>query len=135
MVKSEIIERIQSRLNNLGFDAVSDKTDLITEYAELLWDEITININWAYIPDKLMRVYIDMVCGEFLYDLYLKGDLKDLIPNKPSFNDVTSIKAGDMTLGVKFGNSQSDNLVALIDKLRNPRNLRYLLSIFRKSLK
>lgn len=138
MTNEEILARVKKRLKQVGFTDISDgleeDTSLVLEVAKLIYDEITLNINWDHIPEKLYSLYIDMICGEYLYNLYLFGRLGDYIPNKPSYSDINSIRAGDVTLGVKFGNTQGDNYLALIERLRNPRNKMYLLSIVRKSL-
>lgn len=134
MIRQDVI----NRLTHLGFEKFTADGALIDHFMKLIYEEITTNINWDHIPETLEEVYIDMVAGEILYYYFLKGDLK---PDPAESNDlepgnVTSITAGNMTLGVSFGayGTSSQRLLAFIDGLRNPKDKRYLFDIVRKAL-
>lgn len=129
-------KKVKERLVSLGFEDVSEDTALIEYYADLVFDEITLNINWTYIPDRLETLYIDMICGEFLYSKYLSGALDGLIKSPDDIKaKATSIKVGDVTVDTDKGTTKEDRILALIESLRNPKNKRYLMDIVRRSLR
>lgn len=128
-------QKVKERLVSLGFEDVSSDTGLIEYYADLVFDEITLNINWSTIPDKLHTLYIDMICGEFLYAKYLRGDLDELLKDPNEVNaKATSIKVGDVSVGLSGGSTRTDYFLGLIESLRNPKNKRYLMDIVRRHL-
>ena len=130
----ETIIAVQRRLKALGFEKVSNDIDTIQFYCDLIYDEITLNINWPYIPEILMNVYIDMICGEFLLKLYQTGGLDDYLPDEPEPGRLTSIGAGNVSYGFEGNKTKEQILLDLIDSLRNPRNKRYLFDIVRRAL-
>lgn len=129
-----VIVKVQKRLKALGFEAEISDVDTIQYYSELIYDEITLNINWSYIPDILQNVYIDMICGEYLYSLYQLGKLNAYLPDKPEAGRLTSITAGNVSYGFEGELTERQKLLNLIDSLRNPRSKRYLFDIVRRAL-
>lgn len=126
---------VQQRLQALGFESVSGDVETIGFYAKLIFDEITTNINWPSIPDKLYYVYIDMICGEYLYKLYQTGRLDGFLPeDKSESYTLTSVGAGNVSYGFNGPKTKAQTLEELIDSLRNPRNKRYLFDFFRRLL-
>lgn len=128
-----VVIKAQEQLKRLGFEKFADDTKLIFYYAELVFEEVTDNINWDTIPKKLERTYIDMVCGEYLYFLYTKGDLK---PDTEGveLGMLTSGKAGNVSFNINGGSTSEDRLLALINGLRHIPDRRYLFDIFRRYL-
>lgn len=127
-------DEVREKLLSYGFDKellTDHKT--IEHFAKLIYDEITLNINWDHIPESLHEVYVDMVCGEYLYYLYMQGKLIEL-PKDLQIGNIGSITAGDMTLGTTGLETEQSRMLAFIDSLRNPRSKRYLFDIVRKAL-
>lgn len=127
------LDKARDRILSLGFDKEIIDMELLEHFCKLIYDEILTNINWDYLPERLYEVYIDIVCGEYLYRLYMEGKLIDL-PKDLTLGNIGSISAGDMTLGVTGVETEQSRLLALIDSLRNPRSKRYLFDIVRKAL-
>lgn len=128
-----MLEEVKEKIKSLGFTDIFLDDEVLEHYIKLIYDEITLNINWTYIPEQLHEVYIDMVCGEYLYSLYMQGKLLD-IPDSLQPGNIGSITAGDVSLGVTGMETEQSRLLTLIDSLRNPHNKRYLFDIVRKAL-
>lgn len=128
-----MLEEVKEKIKSLGFTDIFLDDEVLEHYIKLIYDEITLNINWTYIPEQLHEVYVDMVCGEYLYSLYMQGKLLD-IPDSLQPGNIGSITAGDVSLGVTGMETEQSRLLALIDSLRNPHNKRYLFDIVRKAL-
>lgn len=126
-------DEVRDKLIKLGFTKDIIDREMIEHFARLIYDEITTNINWSTIPEQLHEVYVDMVCGEFLYYLYMQGKLID-IPKDLQVGNIGSISAGDVSIGTTGLETEQSRLLALIDSLRNPRSKQYLFDIVRKAL-
>lgn len=125
------------RLEGLGLGEHAGDTALLEYCAGLVWDELTANLNRSVIPEKLWRVYVDMACGEYLWRKLASGDLDDLFSDGadgPDPGRVTSVSVGEVSVGLAEGETPRSAFESLIDALRHPRDLRYLLNIFRTAL-
>ena len=127
--KKLVCQDVNNRLNMLGFEG--DFTEITEYYCRVIYDEILANLNLKSLPLRLYSIYIDMVSGEVLLNLYLTGKLDDYIPDKISKEDLTSINAGDTTYGINAGTSKRKQIEDLIDSLRNPKDRTYLFDCFR----
>lgn len=128
-----MLDEVRKKIIGLGFNKEIIDIELMEHFIKLIYDEITTNINWDYIPEKLHEVYVDMVCGEYLYYLYMQGKLLEL-PDKLQIGNIGSINAGDVSLGITGVETEQSRLLNLISSLRNPRSKRYLFDIVRKAL-
>ena len=126
-------DEVRDKLIKLGFAKEIIDREMIEHFARLIYDEITTNINWRTIPEQLHEVYVDMVCGEFLYYLYMQGKLIE-VPESLKIGNIGSISAGDVSIGTTGLETEQSRLLALIDSLRNPRSKQYLFDIVRKAL-
>ena len=125
---------MQKKLTAFGFEEFAEDVAMIKYFADLLFEEITDNINWKTIPKKLERTYIDMICGEYLYLLYTQGKLADRIPEDLELGMVTSGKAGNVSFNMNAGSTSEDRLLMFINRLRHLNDRRYLFDIFRRYL-
>ena len=127
--KKLVCQDVNNRLNMLGF--TGDFTEITEYYCRVIYDEILANLNLKSLPLRLYSIYIDMVSGEVLLNLYLTGKLDDYIPDKISKEDLTSISAGKTSYGINAGTSKRKQIEDLIDSLRNPKDRTYLFDCFR----
>lgn len=138
MVSFETITQITERLRNLGYQEVEENMQEIIFWANLMYDVITSDLCRDEIPKPLWRVYIDKVCGEFLYDKYVRGDLDDWLgdPGHLGSGDVTQVMLGDMTVEFQDGiTTDTDIFLGNVGYLREHPDFRYLFDIFRDFLR
>lgn len=132
MVSNETLVQIGLRLKQLGYDPDKHPIEDLPFYANLVYDEVTTNLCRDTIPPKLYRVYIDMVCGEFLYDKYNKGELDYLFdPNNVEPGAITSVKVGNVSVGMSSNRTTRVVFEDYINKLRKQDDLRYLFDFYR----
>lgn len=136
MVSAETIDEIMFRLRQLGIEDVEKNIYEIGFQANLVYDAITSDINQKKIPPQLWRVYIDMVCGNFLYDEYINGNLEDLFGDSPKQQGpITSVILGDMTVDFDGSGTDRDIFLANVGYLKEHPDYRYLFDIFRDFLR
>lgn len=134
MASAETLTQIMNRLYRLGFDTEKHNISDLNFYADLVYDIVTNNLCRDSIPQKLWRVYIDMVCGEFLYEKFINGDLDDLFNQDLQRGDITSVRLGDMTVNLKEVGTDVDVFLDRVNYLRKQPDHRYLFDIFRDFL-
>lgn len=66
MATQSVLEDVRKRIRFLGF-SVDIKRDDINFFADLIFDQLTENLNISEITPILYNTYIDMVAGEILY--------------------------------------------------------------------
>lgn len=76
-----------------------------------------------------------MVCGEFLYDKFINGDLDDLFNPNLQRGDVSSVKLGDMTVNLTTVGTDRDIFLDRVNYLRKQPDYKYLFDIFRDFLR
>lgn len=135
MADTKALTDIISRLQKLGFDNDKHNISDLSFYADLVYDVIRNNLCRPSIPQELWRVYIDMVCGEFLYDKYMNGDLDDLFNPDIQRGDVSSVRLGDMTVNLTTVGTDRDIFLDRVNRLREQPDHLYLFDIFRDYLK
>lgn len=135
MASAETLTQIMSRLMKLGFDTDKHNISDLNFYADLVFDVVTDNLCRPDIPQKLWRIYIDMVCGEFLYDKFINGDLDDLFNPNLQRGDVSSVKLGDMTVNLTTVGTDRDIFLDRVNYLRKQPDYKYLFDIFRDFLR
>lgn len=131
MADNSTLDQVWKRLDNLGLGAVVESTADLDFYADLVADVIKADLCRNEIPKALWRVYIDMVCGEFLRDKLMSGDLDEFINPEIGKGDISNVRMGDFTVGINAGTSQRKLLEDLIQSLRSNPDYSYLFSYYR----
>ena len=104
------IETIIERLKSLGYEYDEEKDKwAITEFLIPKVKNRILNLtNQSEIPDKLLNVAIDMVCGEFL--LVKKNSGQFAIDSSKIQKELSSITEGKFTLSYAVNNdTESDD--------------------------
>lgn len=132
MVSDRTLVRIGLRLKQLGYDPDKHSIEDLPFFANLVYDEVTTNLCRDTIPPQLYLVYIDMVCGEFLYDKYSNGELDDWFdPNNVDPGSITNVKVGNVSVGFSSNRTVRVAFEDYLNKLRHQDDLRYLFDFYR----
>lgn len=131
MVSPETLSQIMSRLKVLGYDCDRHNIADLEFWANLVYDAVTSDLCRKTIPPPLWRVYIDMVCGEFLYDQYINGNLDDWFADDVPRGDITRVSLGDMEVHFNGMETERDIFLANVGYLREHPDFRYLFDIYR----
>ena len=75
MDRVDVKINVERRLQSLGYTAVSSDDWTINFIIDKTENYIKSNCNISVIPDELLRVMVDMVCGEFLNARKNSGNL------------------------------------------------------------
>lgn len=135
MVSAETLFTIRRRLDKLGYDTNKHSIEDLDFFADLIYDVVTADLCRDTIPPQLYRVYIDMVCGEFLYDKFVKGDLDDWFGDGIDRGDLTRVSLGDMEVHFDGILTAREIFLDNVNYLRKHPDYRYLFDIFRDYLR
>lgn len=110
MASQTVIQDVANRLKFLGFSVTIQEED-INFYADLVYDQLTENLNISSITKVLYNTYIDMVAGEILYRRKAVGGPEAIgVVVKPR---VSSKTEGDTT--ISFSRSGELSAEAALD--------------------
>lgn len=73
----EILEQVKERLSQLGYEAYGDDETALLFLIDKVEKEICVFCNSVMVPDDLVPMWIDKVCGEYLRQLFRLGKLGD----------------------------------------------------------
>lgn len=132
-MEKEVLLEIRERLESLGFGESLKNLNDLTFHAHLVYDLITRDINRNEIPESLHYIYIDMVCGYYLEEQYELGKLESLLSKEIDPASVSSIKVGNVNVGLGTGESDRDRLLSLINNLKTQSGKRYLFDYERRA--
>lgn len=115
--ESSLTEPVLKRLDSFGYEATAEDAFVIGFGVQKVENSIMNDCNVAEIPEGLMNIAVDMVCGEILGTLYRTGKL-----NLSSLDLDGALKS--VTVGgasVSFDNDVSDDgkLNTLVSLLSN----------------
>lgn len=117
MASKQVIHDVRKRIKFSGF-VVEIEADQINFFADLVFDQLTENLNIPEITPVLYNTYIDMVAGEILYRKKAIGGAEALgIAVQPK---VSSKTEGDTTISFARNGELSAEaaLDSYINKLR-----------------
>lgn len=109
----DILQEAQARLESFG---VAVDGPALAFAAELVKEKIRNFCNIDEVPDGLFYTAVDMVCGEYLYQMQNLGKLD--AETFPVDAAIKSISEGDVSVSFMDNASASDRLTALIQTLR-----------------
>lgn len=115
--ESDLIELVLKRLDSFGYTPSEEDVFCIGFSVQLVENSIKNDCNVTEIPEGLVRIAVNMACGEVLSSLYRAGRLS--IENLELDGAIASVKAGDIS--VSFNNSTSDDgkFTTLLTLLQN----------------
>lgn len=108
-------EAVLKRLVSFGYDLKEDDGWVICFAISKVVNHINNSCNTNSIPDGLLDVAVDMVCGEFLLNKKQTGKLE--LTDLDLSGAITSLKEGDVTVQFASGSSDEDNLNSFLNYL------------------
>ena len=106
-----MLQVIAKRLGELGYEYSQKDSELLLFCKNKVENYIKNYCNLPAVPDGLLEIFVDRVCGEFLFSKFHAEKLK----NENSENNIRSISEGDVS--VTF--SDENYPEKLIEKLIN----------------
>lgn len=111
----EFIDLVLNRLKSLSYEVIEGDEFLIAFTIQKVENTIKNECNITKIPDGLVYVAVDMICGEILM---MKKQTNSLGDNFSIDSALKSVKLGDTTIQID-GESDEAKLNALINHLMN----------------
>lgn len=115
----DVMDEVFHRLDSLGYSPVPEDTRTIDYLLEKISNKVKLNTNRTELPDELLQMVIDMVCGEFLQAKYATGKLTGF----DFSGSVKRISEGDTTVEYAYGSGSKtpeERFVAYLKVLREP---------------
>ena len=114
-LSESFFESVLKRLVSFGYELKEDDSFVICFAMQKVENHIKNSCNTESVPNGLLTVAVDMVCGEFLFTKKQTGklELADLDLN----GAITSIKEGDVTVQFASGSSDQDKFDSLLNYL------------------
>lgn len=115
-MNEEFKELVISRLKTLGYEAGESDTFVLAFLISKVENHIKDYCNITEIPDNLKYIFCDIVCGEFLNELYALNKLGD------NFNleqGIKTITEGDTTITFMDADSDETKLKMIISALKS----------------
>lgn len=109
---NKAVEAVLNRLVSFGYEPVEDDAWVIAFAIQKVSRHIEHQTNQNTVPDGLFEVYVDMVCGEFLYSKYLAGTLT--MENLDFEGIVNSVSEGDTSVTFETSGQDEDKFNKLI---------------------
>lgn len=103
--ESSLTELVLLRLDSFGYEPTEDDVFIISFSVQKVENSIMNDCNITEIPEGLMNVAVDMVCGEILGTLYRIGKLN--MTSLDLDGAIASVSAGDTS--VSFDSTTGDN--------------------------
>lgn len=92
---NSMTENVVERLVSFGYIPTEDDAWMIAYTTKGTVNHVLNEINHSTVPEGLMEIVVDMICGEVLNAKYLSGQL-----------DLTTLDLGGMIQSVKEGDTQ-----------------------------
>lgn len=109
-------EMVTKRLASLGYTVTDDNSWMITFCIGKVENHIKNSCNTTSVPEGLMEVAVDMICGEFLTAMKQTGQLDDAFSLEMA---VSSVQAGDTNVSFDTSTSPESRFNALLNYLLN----------------
>lgn len=113
------IEDVYRRLATLNYSVVPEDKATVEYLIEKISNEVKLDTNNPEVPEELLQMTIDMICGELLQGKYALGQLTDF----DFSGSVKKITEGDTTVEYAYGagsKTPEERFVAFIKTLRTP---------------
>ena len=109
-----MLELVKTRLKYLGYELAEADYSLVDFITTSTGQYIKNFCNVERVPMGLMYVWVDAICGEFLYQKKSMGALSDFDFERA----VTSIKEGDTQVNLSEGQTPEQQFDACINAMR-----------------
>ncbi len=109
-----ILEQVTERLKSLGYEVKEGDAWMLGFCTEKVENHIKNVCNITTIPDELINVEIDRICGEFLFNMKQVGKLDETFNLETA---VKSIQTGDTNVSFDLGGSPENRMDSLIGYL------------------
>lgn len=109
-------DMIVNRLASLGYTVTDEDAWAITFCTDKVENHIKNACNITSIPDGLIEVAIDMICGEFLTIMFQTGKLDETFNLEMA---VKSVQTGDTNVSFDTSASPEARFAALLNYLLN----------------
>ena len=108
-------EAVLKRLVSFGYKLKEDDSWMICFSIQKVENHIKNSCNTTSVPDGLLNVAVDMVCGEFLFTKKQTGKLE--LTDLDLDGAITSIHEGDVTVQFASGSSDEDKFNSFLNYL------------------
>lgn len=113
---------LAERLKSLGYEAAESDEFVLKFITEKVESHIKNQTNLDAVPEGLHHVFVDMVCGELLYE----KKNSNLLTDEQIEAVVASISEGDTTVSFDTKTSPQALFEALTDSLMNEGNKEFI---------
>lgn len=107
-----MVEAVVQRLVSFGYDVTCDDDWMIAFTMQKVKNHILNEINHSAIPEGLMEVFVDMVCGEFLMVKHQTGKLD--LDSLDLDGMIQSVSEGDTSVSFSAEGSDESKLNSLL---------------------
>ena len=114
-LSESFVESVLKRLVSFGYNLKEDDSFVICFAIQKVENHIKNSCNTNTVPDGLLNVAVDMVCGEVLFTKKQTGKLE--LTDLDLDGAITSIKEGDVTVQFANGSSDEDKFNSFLDYL------------------
>lgn len=112
-LSESFIEMVLNRLDSFGYQVKEEDAWMIGFTMQKVESHIKNECNIPEIPDGLIHIAVDMVCGEFLMNLFSLGKMDDIQITQT----ISSVKLGDTT--VSYNTNGAVDKVGLFTNMMN----------------
>lgn len=112
---NSVTEQVTNRLVSFGYIPTEEDVWVIAFTIQKAKNHILNEINHSIIPEGLVEIFVDMVCGEFLKTTYQTGKLN--IESLDLDGMIQSVSEGDTSVTFRAEGSDESKLNGLLDWL------------------
>lgn len=112
---ADVVDSTVQRLSSFGYTPTEEDSWLIAFAMQKTVNRVLNEINHKTIPEGLIEVVVDMVCGEILNTKFQSGQLE--LTGLDLDGIVQSVKAGDTQVNFSAEGSDESKLTALLNWL------------------
>ena len=113
--ESSLTELVLQRLDSFGYEPTEDDVFCISFSVQKVENSIMNDCNIVDIPEGLMSIAVDMVCGDILGTLYRIGKLN--MTSLDLDGAIASVSAGDTSVSFDGATSDTEKFATLLQLL------------------
>ena len=115
--ESSLTELVLKRLDSFGYAATEEDAFRVAFSVQKVENSIKNDCNISDIPESLVNVAVNMVCGEFLNVQYRTGRLT--LDNLDLDGAIASVSAGDTSVSFDNNTSDESKFITLLEIMQN----------------
>lgn len=116
IIESSLTESVLKRLDSFGYTLSEADVYAIAFCVQKVEDSVKNDCNVSEIPEGLMNIAVDMVCGEMLGTLYRTGKLS--LDALDLDGAIASVSAGDTSVSFDSAMSDDGKFTTLVQSLQ-----------------